>query len=225
MSREEKISFLIKLNRSDWQDDPSGWNCSVLKIPSAEVKRVFSGSEEFSLSDYEAEQELGMIRWRSSKKHPEQIAVLIQLNESLSTKAETDKWKTLTAILTPAAAILAAIITSIVGPVFLEKYNGDQVEISPSKKIPESVNPFQVKYDAGEYPLFECGNVNSRLVYPIYIPASFENFQKVQDSFCKDAQVIEGKIMIASFSDEKEAEMFLEFIKEHFEGAWKGERQ
>jgi len=96
---------------------------------------------------------------------------------------------------------------------------------------PTPTNTYKEKYAKGEYPMPECGKVSGFPVYPIFISrgsSSFErskNFEKVTKEFCQDATEVNGRIRVASFSDEKEADMFLEFIKKYFDEAWKGQAQ
>ena len=90
---------------------------------------------------------------------------------------------------------------------------------------PTPTNKYKEKYERGEYPISQCGKVSSRPVHPIFIPRGSNDFEKVRDSFCQDAKDWGDKIQVASFSDEEEANMFLEFIREHFKGAWKGQPQ
>jgi len=92
---------------------------------------------------------------------------------------------------------------------------------------PTPTNTYKEKYAKGEYPMPECGKVISRPVYRIFIPRgsnifeSSSNFENVTKRFCQDAKDLDDKVRVASFSDEEEANMFLEFIKGHFNGAWK----
>lgn len=87
------------------------------------------------------------------------------------------------------------------------------------------LNQYKEQYKKGAYPFSECGNVNSRPVYPIFIPRGDNNFKRVEKEFCKDARHWGDNIQVASFSEEDEADMFLDFIREHFDGAWKGNPQ
>jgi hypothetical protein len=90
---------------------------------------------------------------------------------------------------------------------------------------PTPTNTYKEKYAKGEYPMSECGKFSGFPVYPIFISGGSSSFERVTKEFCQDAIEIKGRIRVASFSDEKEADMFLEFIKEYFDRAWKGEAQ
>ncbi|MEP0911984.1 hypothetical protein NDI45_13775 [Leptolyngbya sp. GB1-A1] len=92
---------------------------------------------------------------------------------------------------------------------------------------PESKNRFQVKYENREYPQSQCGRIIGAPVYPVFIAGSWSNYQRVRREFCRDAyyDYVGGRIQVASFSDEPEANDFVVFMKQHFNEAWKGEPQ
>lgn len=102
---------------------------------------------------------------------------------------------------------------------------------TPSQEPLTPTNTYREKYAKGEYPMRGCGRFSGYPVYPIFISRGSsgfersENFERVKKDFCQDAIDSNGRIRVASFTEEKEADMFLEFIKEHFDEAWKGAAQ
>ncbi|MGB3495644.1 MAG: hypothetical protein WBA57_23140 [Elainellaceae cyanobacterium] len=243
-TKEETISFEVKLNASEWDSHINAWRCAVLGIPGAEVERIVHKDRVLQPDyDYALDSKHKIIQWISNESRPTPLVVFFKLTKELSTQKNVDNWKRLTVILTSTFSFLSVIATLLapsigemtkitLGHTDYPKANhstsspGEDPEFE-TVSLPETqpVNVFQEMYEQGQYPRGQCGSVTRNPIYPIFVPDRSDNLNRIISSFCSDARLIGGKIQVASFSSEEEAEMFLEFIEKYFDGAWKGPPQ
>jgi hypothetical protein len=104
------IAFNIRLAEADWEDTMSGWRCSALNVPGAEVEDVYVEGARVDRAKYEVLPSHSIIRWIPGDRPPRATAS-IKLTKALSLGTETEKWKRLAIILPVIATVLAAIIS------------------------------------------------------------------------------------------------------------------
>lgn len=250
MAKGQEVSIPTYLTDNDWDKNFSGWRCPYFRIPGAEFESFFGDGKPLQIHEYEVNQKLEMVLWRSTLPKPKELAFVVRLTKNLSTKEATDRWKVTTAIM---AAIIAAVLPELT-KVWLGNKDYSNTTPAPPEVVttvvptpaltptptvstptptPTLVNKYKEKYANGEFPLPQCGEVIvGRPVYPIFIPYEGDNLGRVRSQFCEDAYPTRGdayytrsKVVVASFSNEEEADIFLEFIKEYFDGARKGQPQ
>ena len=83
------ISFTVPLTKKDWDEARGGWRCSVLKIPGAQVRGLYSGSKNDD-SWYDVCSEDEIIRW-SHGDPPETATLAIWVPDDLKTKDESEQ--------------------------------------------------------------------------------------------------------------------------------------
>jgi hypothetical protein len=255
MSVGKESYLTIKLDHDDWDYDKGGWEFPVLSKLDAEITSVKLNRKLLNSNRYNLNESGDVIRvtndYNDELWEPEtaKLSVTIKFTKGLSTQEETDKWKLFSIILGPIATLLAAIIafnkptTTVTAiptatptvtvtatpTVTVTATPTVTVTATPTvtvTAIPATVNPFKKDYENGLYPRSDCGLVEQgKPIYPIFVPNDGNNFAKVYNNFCRDAKRLEDKILIASFSDEKKANMFLEFIGEYFNGVRKGKKE
>lgn len=109
MQGKQPIVFTASVTEKDWDRELSGWRCSALKIPGAQVDALLISGSRADISWFEVNYELNIVRWVRSER-PKQATLLIKLTEELSTRELTLKWKKLAIIFPLIASILVALI-------------------------------------------------------------------------------------------------------------------
>jgi len=112
MQDKRPVVFATTLTERDWDMELSGWRCTALKIPGAQIDGAFVGGERVDPAWLEVKYELDLIRWIHGER-PAQATILIKLTEELSTKELTLKWKKLAIILPVLASIAVALLATI----------------------------------------------------------------------------------------------------------------
>jgi hypothetical protein len=110
------IAFTVNIDKSDWRDQLSGWQCSPLAIPGAEVVSLYTQEARIDKAWYEIPEGLNTIRWVHGTPAPERATVAIKLNEELSTQELTAKWKKLAIVLPVVATLFVGIVAALVKP-------------------------------------------------------------------------------------------------------------
>jgi hypothetical protein len=103
----------------------------------------------------------------------------------------------------------------------------------PATTQPEPRPSIHTQFDNDTFPKPVCGDPEPSpddypiTLYPVYVNHSERNFQVIKEQYCLDALEREGqgKIQVASFSNQEKAEEFSEFLLGKFERAWVGEAE
>ncbi len=90
MTTDNKIQFRLTLRRADWEDLTSGWRCSALRIPTAEVETVWSAGEVVDSARYRVEPGQQLLRW-TAQPVPNEIVVGIAVSGSLPTAERLER--------------------------------------------------------------------------------------------------------------------------------------
>ena len=104
-------SFTVSLTQNDWDKVLGGWRCPVLKIPGAEVNRLYANGSQLDEAWYRPEPNQQLIRWARSDSPPDSAALAVTLTKDLVATEKRDFWKTL-ALFVP---VLAAAVSALGG--------------------------------------------------------------------------------------------------------------
>lgn len=117
------ITFTVPLSEKDWREDFTGWYCSALSIPSAEVTELRAKGEEQDKMFYSVKSDHQIVQW-TKKPRPERVLVTIKIVKDLSptekvieardtaTKETEEKWKYRAIIAQVIGTVLTAFITA-----------------------------------------------------------------------------------------------------------------
>lgn len=152
MPRREQSSvlFTIAVSQSDWDEGRRGWRLSALRIPGAEVDRVFVEGQIQNKDCYSVWREDELIHWNSASP-PEKATISIKLTETLSTQKTTDFWKMISAL----APVMAALITVTLSYLLLRA--PASVPSSNNSSTGQLKEPVVFNYSSPVYG--ECGGV------------------------------------------------------------------
>jgi hypothetical protein len=231
MSNIKGVHFKYTLSEKDWDINIKSWKCDFLKLPGIKLSKLTdsTGGEEIPSEKYIVKEEHHIIRWNSDENtHPREPIVWFEGKENLV----TDRWK----------PFALSLFTVVVGGVSVEAFkimnkHKDYPPISsqasptspPSLPIniptpkgdppkpPTSKNPYESK----AYPLKSCGpDIRSKDMHPIFVSGKY-SLNDVKE-ICRDAFPVRNEIQIASFNNEKDADLFLEFIRQKFKTSRRG---
>lgn len=126
---KEKISFIVSIGETDWDEEIGGWRCPALKVPTSSLDAFFASGEKVDDRRYQVHKPNAMIIWANGREsRPHKASLSISINEPLisaadATKAVTsaqddlsksqanaDKWKKLAIVLPFLASILGVIL-------------------------------------------------------------------------------------------------------------------
>jgi hypothetical protein len=221
MSNIKGAYFKYTFSEKDWDSSTKSWKCEFLKLPGIKLSRLTDSAkgEEISSEMYIVDEKYHMITWnRDPNTRPKEPIVWLEGKENWV----TDRWK----------SFALTSFTVVMGGVSVETfklinkhtdYNTPPISRniptpkSDPAKSPTSKNPYESK----AYPLKKCGPKKmSEGMHPVFV--SGDNSLNDVREICSDALRVNKEIQIASFNNEKEADLFLEFIKQKFKNPRRG---
>ena len=150
MAQPDAITFTTTLSVADWDANLSGWRCSVLRIPGAEITSLYTSSGVVDRSDYEIIKDVQVVRWRHDQQPPANVILSITLTQELASEELTARWKKLAIVL----PVIATIVVAVVVPFVVPLVSKQAVRLPPSRFTPWTImgrvdlsglNPLDVK--------------------------------------------------------------------------------
>jgi hypothetical protein len=234
MSNIKGANFKYTLSEKDWDSGTKSWKCDFLKLPGIKLSRLTDSAkaEEILSEMYVVDEKYHMIKWtRDGNTHPKEPIVWFEGKENLV----TDRWKSV--------ALILPFLTAVMGGVSPEAFklvnkHKDYGSPAPSQASPTSSPSLPIdiptpkgdpaksptsknSYESKAYPLKSCGpDIRSKDMHPIFVSRKY-SLNDVKE-ICRDAFPVRNEIQIASFNNEKDADLFLEFIRQKFKISWRG---
>jgi hypothetical protein len=236
----KNIEFQVTLDK--WDGETGYWLSDILLIPGVTVDKIYYGGHTASVDEYQ--QSKRGIRWHNSSNRPQRITVDFVLTKDFNKLAESDLFfKKLTAVLSISTLILGIVVAVNNKGKNVEKPAASQEQLKPigvkissppasetkpaiSKSPQAAINNYEKLYDEKKFPLDTCGKViNQRADFVVYVPREGRSTVDIPSKFCIDVKDTlnwySDRIQVATFTNEVDAQEFLDFIKKRFPGGWK----
>ncbi len=112
MTFRSEIALTTRLTESDWDSALRGWRCPILNVPGAVIDDLYVQGERIDKAKYEMLAAYGVIRWIPTEQ-PASATISVRLTESLTKRADTERWKKLAILLPVLASIASASISAV----------------------------------------------------------------------------------------------------------------
>jgi hypothetical protein len=102
------ISFSVVLTAQDWDAARSGWRCSPLRIPGAQITVVHAEGSRIDDRLYSVDAQHELVTWNGSDRHPSKLMLSIRLTQELSSDSRRQFWMNLAVVVPVICSIIAA---------------------------------------------------------------------------------------------------------------------